>query len=262
MLADYRPFMDRMIPRYEGGYCWDKGDPGGPTNYGITCYDLAESRGQRMTSMSAWASPVRNMTLAEAEAIYVKKYAVGLHFNELPAGPDVAMMDYGVNSGIARPIHVARALVGLPPGVMDNQLLDRILKSDPQLFVDQMCAERLRFMHSLKGGAMWQRFGHGWGARVADLKVYGDHLALGHNMATAAAAPDLSQIVTPKAIHTPNTAGGPTSIATVGAGVAAQQAGFHWMAVGGIMAATVAAGVIYEIYQEQAAKAANATVHV
>ena len=30
-----------MIPKYEGGYGWDKADPGGPTKYGITCFDLA-----------------------------------------------------------------------------------------------------------------------------------------------------------------------------------------------------------------------------
>ena len=104
-----------MISRYEGGYCWDKEDPGGPTKYGITCYDLAEHRGKRMTSMAAWASIVRDMPLSEAEDIYEIKYARAVSFAALPAGVDCVMMDYGVNSGIGRVNRVARAPPGTAP---------------------------------------------------------------------------------------------------------------------------------------------------
>ena len=48
----YLPFTARMINRYEGGYGWNRADPGGPTKYGITCYDLAEHRGLKMDSMA------------------------------------------------------------------------------------------------------------------------------------------------------------------------------------------------------------------
>ena len=75
MEENYSAFCSRMIKKYEGGYCWDKGDPGGPTKYGITCYDLAEHRGRKMSSMSTWAPIVRSMPLSEAEEIYAKKYA-------------------------------------------------------------------------------------------------------------------------------------------------------------------------------------------
>ena len=67
-IADYQPFVERMIQRYEGGYGWDAADPGGPTKYGITCYDLAEHRHQTVTSMAAWAPLVKAMTLDEADA--------------------------------------------------------------------------------------------------------------------------------------------------------------------------------------------------
>ena len=56
---DYRPFVERMINRYEGGYGWNRSDPGGPTKDGITCYDLAEHRHQVMDSMVRWAPIVR-----------------------------------------------------------------------------------------------------------------------------------------------------------------------------------------------------------
>lgn len=263
MLVDYKPFVDRMISKYEGGYGWDKGDPGGPTNFGITCYDLAQERGQKMTSMPAWQAPVKSMPLSEAEKIYSTKYATAIRFDDLPAGVDACMMDYGVNSGTSRPINVARVLTKTTgnTGKMDSDLLAAIQKTDPKWFVDQMCAERLRFMHAIKGGAMWQEFGHGWGSRVADLNSYCAHLAAGGTHATAPAATDLSKIVTPKAINTPKTAGSATSAGVVGAGVAAHTAGFHWTAVLGLMGATAMFGVAYELWQEHEAEAANALVH-
>jgi lysozyme family protein len=259
MQIDYQPFIDRVIKKYEGGYCWDKGDPGGPTNFGITCFDLAEHRGQKMTSMSAWAEPVKTMSLSEAEAIYQTKYADGIRFNDLPAGPDCVMLDYGINSGLGRPIVVARALVGLRGSGMDQALVDAISKADPEDFVDKMCAERLRFMHAIKGGAMWAEFGHGWGTRVADLKSYGDALA---TKKVTPNAPDLSKVVTPKVQHVPQTADTATVGGAVATGTAMKATGHGWLptaiAVGGI----IAAGLAYEIYQEHKAASANATVHV
>src|SRR6516165_5391519 len=87
-VADYQPFVERMIFRYEGGYGWDKSDPGGPTKYGITCYDLAEFMHEKMDSMARWAPIVKAMTLATADQIYQQKYAVQCDFNDLMAGAD------------------------------------------------------------------------------------------------------------------------------------------------------------------------------
>jgi lysozyme family protein len=262
MQVDYQPFVDRMIKRYEGGYCWDKGDPGGPTNFGITCYDLAEHRSQRMNSMAAWADPVKEMTLTEAEAIYATKYASGIRFNDLPAGPDCVMLDYGVNSGLARPILVARALVGLKGSGMNDDLINAIHKVDPTDFVDKMCAERLRFMHAIKGGQMWAEFGHGWGSRVADLQSYGDHLAASKPHVAAPEAPDLSKVVTPKATNTPKTAGTPTIGGVVTAGTAMKASGHGWLPTALVVGGIVAVGIAYEIYEEQKAASANAVVHI
>lgn len=261
MQADYQPFIDRVIQRYEGGYGWDAKDPGGPTKYGITCYDLAQHRGQKMTSMSAWVEPVKSMTLAEAEAVYKTKYAAAIRFDDLPAGIDCVMVDYGINSGTSRPIHVARALVGLPAGVMDQPLLDALKKCDAKKFVDSMCAERLRFMHAIRGGSAWVEFGHGWGTRVADLNVYCDHLVAG-TPGAAPQAPDLSKVVTPKATNVGKTATKSTTGGVVAGGVAAHTAGLHWLPTAGICAAILVAGIGYEIWQEHNATVANNTVHI
>lgn len=262
MQALYTAFIDRVISKYEGGYGWDKKDPGGPTKYGITCYDLAEHRGQKMSSMSAWVEPVKNMTLAEAEAIYATKYAQGVMFNSLNAGVDCVMLDYGINSGVARPVAVARKLVGVAGGSkMDAALLLAVNKRDPVTFINAMCDERLRFMHAIRGGSAWAQFGKGWGSRVADLRSYATHVVQTPT-APAPVAVDLTKTVTPKATNVGASATLPTTIGAPSSGLALHLAGFHWeYAIGGLVLAA-AAGVLYEAYHEIKANQANALVHV
>ena len=246
-----------MIHRYEGGYGWNKADPGGPTNYGITCYDYAEYRGRKMDSMSNWAPLVKAMTLAEAEAIYKKKYARALKFDDLPPGIDCCMMDYGVNSGVARPIRVARALCDTPGSdALDIQLFDAIKKMDAEQFINRMCDERLTFMKRLR---TWPTFGRGWAARVADLRSYSDHLA--HNSSPATAPPVAPAVVPPpKATNAKKSS---TTVSTGGAitaGAGAHLAGAPiWISLSVVVVA-IAAGAIYEIWQQDKVSTANALV--
>lgn len=257
----YIAFTDRMIKRYEGGYGWNRADPGGPTKYGITCYDLAEHRGQKMDSMARWAPIVQAMELPEAEAIYAKKYAAGIRYSDLPAGPDACMEDYGVNSGISRPILVARHIVGLPGRGMDQPLVDAIRKTDPNKFIDLMCNERLAFMHAIRGGSAWAEFGGGWGSRVTDLRGYCHHLTTA-TPATAPEAPDLTKVAMPKAVHVAKTAGKVTSGSAVGTGAAVEAAGGpHWVAAG-VVIGIFAAGIAYEAWQDYKTSVANNTIHL
>jgi lysozyme family protein len=172
---DYKPFVERMIERYEGGYGWDAGDPGGPTKFGITCFDLAEHRHQKMDSMRRWAPIVRAMTIAEADDIYASKYATACDFNDLNAGPDCCVFDFGVNSGSSRSVKFAQRIVGT---TVDGQLgpITRaaINGMNAVAFVNKLCDARLSFLRSL---STWSRFGRGWSSRVADLRGYSLKLA-------------------------------------------------------------------------------------
>ena len=253
MQVDYKPFVDRMIQRYEGGYGWDRGDPGGPTKYGITCYDLAAHRGQRMTSMAAWAPIVRAMTLAEAEDIYATKYAAAVHFPFLPAGIDCVVMDYEVNSG-TRGTLVANSLVGVAGSIVTPKSLTALQGTDPVRFINNMCDERLRFMHAIKGGSMWAQFGRGWATRVADLRAYSLHLAANKPIATAPVPPDLSKVPTPKAVVVSNT-GRTATIGAGGAGAAAAGAAsglpaWAWGTMAGVAVVGALGYGIYEAYQD------------
>ncbi len=169
-VADYNPFVERMIFRYEGNYGWNRNDPGGPTKFGITCYDLAEHRHEHMDSMDHWAPIVRAMTIGEADQIYADKYATACRFNDLNPGKDCVVFDYGVNSGPLRSIKAVQHLVNVAAdGVLGPITLAAINAYDPVGFIVDLCTARLAFLQRL---ATWSVFGIGWANRVRDLRAY------------------------------------------------------------------------------------------
>lgn len=175
MQANYDTFIRRVISRYEGDYCWDAGDSGGPTKFGITCWDCAEHMGKRMTSMRAWAPIVRSMSLATAEAIYANKYAKKDRFDELESGSDCVVLDYGINSGVLRPVWIAQRITGRhQTNSFDDGLVKAINDYSADRFIDRMCDERMSFLRHL---SIWPRFKGGWTTRVADLRQYCHHIA-------------------------------------------------------------------------------------
>src|SRR5712664_1318708 len=95
-----------LLLAHEGGYTNDAADPGGPTNFGITIYDY-----RKYVKPAATAADVRAMKLEEAKAIYRAKYWDAQRCDELPAGVDYAVFDYGANSGIGRSGKVLRRVL-------------------------------------------------------------------------------------------------------------------------------------------------------
>jgi lysozyme family protein len=204
------------------------------------------------------------MTLDEAEQIYATKYATSIWYNALPAGVDCTMLDYGVNSGVARPIRVVRAILGVPgPAIMDQKLLDAIRKTNPTKLINDINAERLHFMHAIRGGSAWAEFGGGWGSRVADLKAYSLRLVTSVS-APQPEAPDLTMTSLPKARHgTPGLTAKVVKNAAVVGG--ASGAGSHFAGMPGeLLAVLIGFGVIGTIgavlFIKQKAANANATV--
>ena len=170
MQENYEPFVERMIERYEGGYGWDAKDPGGPTKYGITCYDLAQFLHEPMDSMAAWAPRVKAMSLSVADEIYRHKYATACQFDALNSGCDCAVFDFGVNSGPTRAIKTAQQIVGASAdGALGPITLAAINGMNPVAFVNKLCDARLGFLRRL---GTWPTFGKGWSARVKDLRAY------------------------------------------------------------------------------------------
>ena len=160
--STYDEALKRVLA-HEGGYVNHPSDPGGPTNHGITLAEYAAFKARKMT-----AADVRAMPLADAKAIYRAKYWAKLRGDDLPAGLDYAVFDYGVNSGTSRAAKVLQRICGLAD---DGRLIDAVIaavgKRKADDLIGALCDERLAFLKRLK---TWPTFGAGWGRRVAEVR--------------------------------------------------------------------------------------------
>lgn len=154
----------RRLLAHEGGYVNHPSDPGGPTNFGIT---LAVFRAH--VKPNATAADMRAMKVDEAKAIYRARYWNALRCDQLPAGVDYSVFDYGVNSGIGRSGKVLRRVVGLPDTthVVTDEVLRAVGRRDPRALVAAINDERLAFLRRLR---TWPVFGRGWSRRVAEVR--------------------------------------------------------------------------------------------
>jgi lysozyme family protein len=149
------------IYEWEGGYTNQKGDKGGPTNWGITIDDA-----RRYWKSNATPADVRAMPKSVAADIYAKHYAAPLSYDDLPAGVDLAVLDYGVNSGIYRAAHVLQGIVGAPQdGTIGEITLKAVLKMDSVMIIENLYKERLSFLRTLR---LWSVDGAGWYRRCTE----------------------------------------------------------------------------------------------
>lgn len=155
----------RRLLVHEGGYTNHPSDPGGPTNFGITIGDY-----RRHVKPDASAADVRAIAVADAKAIYRRHYWNALRCDDLPAGVDYAVFDYGVNSGIGRAGKVLRRALGLSDKthVVDDSVLRAVAGREAAQLVAAICDERLAFLKRLR---TWPVFGAGWGRRVSEVRT-------------------------------------------------------------------------------------------
>jgi lysozyme family protein len=154
----------RAVLAHEGGYVDDARDPGGATNRGITIAVLADFRGKPVTK-----DDVRNLSEAEACAIYLHRYWMPIRGDELHPAVAFATMDAAVNSGVSRAARWLQQAVGVAAdGVVGPRTIGAAAKADPAHVVQTCCAERLAFLQSLK---TWPTFGRGWERRVREVEA-------------------------------------------------------------------------------------------
>lgn len=162
--------LDEVL-KFEGGYADNPSDPGGATNMGITHKTLARWRG-----VSPWwalpKSAVQGLGRAEATKIYKASYWDRCNAGKLPAGLDLALFDFAVNSGPDRAIKALQnALNVIADGQVGPVTLNAIktviaLKGAAGL-IDALCDRRLDFLTRL---ATYAVFGKGWTTRVAAIR--------------------------------------------------------------------------------------------
>jgi len=161
--------------KWEGGYVNHPSDPGGATNYGITIHDV-----RKYIKADATPADVKAITKQQAIEIYTEKYWKNRYYNcdNLESGVDLAVFDFGVNSGPSRAL--------------------KFLKKYKT--ADAICDARLAWLKTLK---TWPTFGKGWERRVVDIKKECRKLANG---------PQIGPVT--KAIVATTTVGGTTVAAS------------------------------------------------
>lgn len=161
--ASYNESLKHVL-EYEGGYTNDAGDPGGPTNWGITIWDA-----RAYWKPKATAADVRAMPLSVAKEIYRTKYWAKMDCDLLPPGVDLCVFDFGVNSGIARSAKSLQRRVGVSvDGIIGPKTVLAAQSTDAVKLINYLCADRLAY---LQGLGIWRLFGRGWGRRVRDVRA-------------------------------------------------------------------------------------------
>jgi lysozyme family protein len=144
----------------EGGYGNDPNDPGGATNLGIIQVEYNKYR----TAKGLPEQSVKHITRAEADEIYTKSYWNKIDGDDVPAGIDLVIYDYGVNSGPGRAIEYAQRVLNVGvDGILGPITLAALKAVEPRKFIHDFDDDRLSFLQRLK---TYIYFGKGWSARV------------------------------------------------------------------------------------------------
>lgn len=158
--------------QYEGGYVFHKKDPGGETNLGITKRVLEGWRGRGVSS-----AEMKALTRMEAGMIYRANYWNAVGGDLLPAGIDLVVWDYGVNSGPSRGIKALQKALGVKvDGHIGPATKSAAKAADPRAIVNAVCDERRRFVRGLN---TYSTFGKGWERRIAAVRALGLQMAAG-----------------------------------------------------------------------------------
>lgn len=156
------------VLRHEGGYVDHPSDPGGATNMGITHKTLARWRRVRPWSALPKAE-VAALSRGEAAAIYRAQYWNASRAGDMPAGLDLALFDFAVNSGIDRAVRTLQATLGVPAdGVVGPVTLAAVGERDVKAMINALCDRRLGFLGRL---GTFATFGRGWTRRVAAVRA-------------------------------------------------------------------------------------------
>lgn len=173
MRDNFKPALAAVLV-HEGGYSNHPSDPGGPTMKGVikrVYDDYRRSRGESVRD-------VRQITEAELQEIYRRRYWDLIQGDKLPAGLDYVVFDGAVNSGPAQATKWLQRALGIPAdGVLGPSTLAAIARAeDHDAIVAGLQARRLAMLKALK---TWPVFGKGWGRRVEEVRRLGLALAAG-----------------------------------------------------------------------------------
>lgn len=151
---------------FEGGYADNPHDPGGATMAGVT-----------QATYTAWLksqrrprAPVRNISLADREAIYRDLFWNEVRGDDLYVGLDLVMTDTAWGSGSFKAVELLQRALGITvDGEFGPMTLAALQPHENSAdLIDRVCAERLAFFQSL---STWKYFGAGWTWRLDGIRA-------------------------------------------------------------------------------------------
>lgn len=144
----------QIVIGHEGSYVDHPNDPGGETKYGIS-------------KRSYPNVDIKNLTLDQAKAIYLKDFWNRLKCDEMPDIVRYPLFDAAVNSGVSQAVKwLQEAVNSKPDGIIGPNTLLAVKFQDSQVVTRKMIGKRLTFMTRLN---TWPTFGRGWAARIANI---------------------------------------------------------------------------------------------
>jgi lysozyme family protein len=159
-----------MVLKHEGGWADHPKDPGGATMKGVTIGTFSQFKGRKVSK-----DELRNISDADLQAIYRRKYWGVVKADELPSGLDFVAFDAAVNSGPARGARWLQEALGVAAdGKIGPATLAHARAANVDLVIDRACDARLMFLQRLK---TWPTFGKGWARRVAEVRAAAKDLA-------------------------------------------------------------------------------------
>jgi lysozyme family protein len=149
--------------KWEGGHDDDPRDPGGRTSRGILQSEWNDWRQSRPGLPSdVWQAPQDQIV-----AIYKEKYWDRMLCDQMPAGVDLAVFDFGVNSG--RGVREIQDVIRTDAdGEVGPLTLAALSASPPADLIAKICDARMKYLRSLP---TWGTFGRGWTNRVNDVRA-------------------------------------------------------------------------------------------
>ena len=150
-----------IILHHEGGYVNHPKDPGGETNLGVTKRVYEEWGGKKN---------MKDLTVDDVAPIYEKNYWGRCKCDDLPAGLDLCVFDFGVNAGTGR---AAKYLQNMAGATADGAIGPNTIKKVNEYIeehgieyaVKKYQAKRQGYYEKLK---TFETFGRGWTRRVTE----------------------------------------------------------------------------------------------
>lgn len=152
---------------HEGGYTNNPNDNGNWTG-GAKGKGTLKGTKYGIAANSYPNLDIKNLTLAEAKAIYKRDYWDKVRCDELPEKVRFQIFDMAVNAGTNRAIKILQQSLGFPTrevdGILGKNTLAKIQAADGDSLVLLYSANRIEFYTSL---GTFGTFGKGWMRRVA-----------------------------------------------------------------------------------------------